>query len=37
MIARKSSACNEAPPTSAPPTSSACRISAALPGFTEPP
>ncbi len=37
MIARKSLAFSEAPPTSAPPTSAVRRISAALSGFTEPP
>ena len=37
MIPRKSAAFSEAPPTSAPPTSGSCRISAALAGFTEPP
>jgi len=37
MIARKSAAFSEAPPTSAPPTSGAARISRAFSGFTDPP
>ena len=37
IIPRKSLAFSDAPPTNAPPTSSACRISAAFEGFTEPP
>jgi hypothetical protein len=37
MIARKSAAFSEAPPTRAPPTSGVARISRALSGLTEPP
>ena len=37
MIAPKSGAVSEAPPTSAPSTFATPKISAALPGLTEPP